>query len=215
MTVKPESETEPTSPHKTRDHLAVLNRKDFEIGDYTYGHPKVRAFDRTTKLKIGKFCSIASGVQILLGGNHRPDWITTFPFTAFFDVWPEAKGISGHPSSKGDVIIGNDVWIGTHSTILSGVNIGDGAVIGACSVVTQNVPPYGIVAGNPAKFIKKRFPDEVIKKLLEIAWWNWPEEKIREALPLFLTNNYSAVLAKYQTLPESRLQPQADVQEST
>ena len=103
--------------------------------------------------------------------------------------FPEAKDISGHPATKGNVIIGNDVWIGYKATIMSGVTIGDGAVIGACSVVTKDVKPYEIVAGNPAKVIRKRFSDEIIIQLLKIAWWNWPIEKIKAEIEFLCNNN--------------------------
>lgn len=126
-----------------------------EIGDFTYGKPKILYYDASTKLKIGKFCSISDEVTIVLGGNHRYDWVTTYPFSALYKEWPEASGIIGHPASKGDIVIGNDVWIGFGSIILSGVKIGDGAVIGAGSVVTKDVLPYTIAGGNPAVEIKK------------------------------------------------------------
>ena len=145
-------------------------------------------------LKIGKFCSIANDVQIFLGGNHRIDWITTYPFSVL-NSWPEAKDIKGHPCTKGDVIIGNDVWIGRKTLILSGVTIGDGAIVGARSVVTKDVAPYSIVAGNPAKLIRKRFDEKTIEKLLEIKWWDWNLEKIKKNLPLLLSNNIEQFFA--------------------
>ncbi len=165
----------------TKDYFG---KKKYEIGDFTYGKPKISEFDSSAKLKIGKFCSIAKGVRIFLGGNHRIDWITTYPFQfpEGSKNWPETSQIKGHPATKGDVIIGNDVWLAHGVLILSGVTIGDGAVIGAGAVVTKNVEPYTIVVGNPAKFLKKRFNDEVIDMLLEIRWWDWSEEKIRRNL---------------------------------
>lgn len=107
------------------------------------------------------------------GGEHRPDWVTTYPFSGLPQIFEWARGIIGHPKSKGPTIIGNDVWIGQFSLILSGVTVGDGAVIGAKAVVTKDVPPYAIVAGNPARLIRYRFSQEQIKQLLEIKWWNW------------------------------------------
>ena len=159
------------------------------IGEYSYGLPKVLHWGEDANLIIGKFCSIADNVTIFLGGNHRVDWITTYPFNKLNNEFPTATDILGHPSTKGNVIIGNDVWIGYGSTIMSGVKVGDGAVIGACSVVTKDVKPYEIVAGNPAKFIKKRFDDEVITQLLDIAWWNWPIEKINSEVCFLCDNN--------------------------
>lgn len=120
---------------------------------------------------------IREEVVFLLGGEHRADWITTYPFNALFG---EGAHITGHPSSKGDIVVGNDVWIGYQSCILSGVTIGNGAIIGAKSVVTKDVPPYAIVAGNPAKFIRYRFPQETIDKLEHLAWWDWDISVIKE-----------------------------------
>lgn len=172
----------------TKDKLKYLG--DFaQIGDYTYGSPKVFHWGENAKLYIGKFCSIADEVSIFLGGNHRHDWITTYPFPAFTDKWPEANNIKGHPATKGDVIIGNDVWIGYGATILSGVKIGDGAVIAARAVVTKNVDPYSIVGGNPARFIKKRFEDDLVEKLLDVEWWDWPIDKIRKYIDVLCSNN--------------------------
>jgi Bacterial transferase hexapeptide (six repeats) len=119
------------------------------------------------------------------GGNHRPDFVTTYPFSAIAD-WPEAANIEGHPATKGDVRIGNDVWIGLGVTILSGVTIGDGAVLAARAVVTGDVPPYAIVAGNPARIIRRRFADDVIAKLLALRWWDWDQERVRRYIPLLM-----------------------------
>ena len=143
-------------------------------------------------MTIGKFCAIAEGVTVLLGGNHRTDWISTFPFSV---LWPEVAGhIKGHPATRGDVVIGNDVWIGWGALILSGVKIGDGAVIGAHSVVSRDVPPYAIVCGNPAIIKKYRFDEESIQKLLAISWWNWPDEEIAEVVPMLLSQDIGAFL---------------------
>ena len=144
----------------------------------SYGTPTVHDWSDGSKLKMGKYCSIASGVHIFLGGDHRMDWITTYPFPQ----WGVAP--ADHRRTKGDVVIGNDVWIGMGATILSGVTVGDGAVIAACAVVTKDVPPYAIVAGNPARVKKYRFSEENIQKLLKIKWWDWPEETVREKLKI-------------------------------
>jgi acetyltransferase-like isoleucine patch superfamily enzyme len=151
----------------------------WSIGKYSYGTPKVWVWGKDGTLKIGKFCSIAEGVEILLGGNHRPDWVTTYPFNAISSYWPEAAEIQGHPATRGDVIIGHDVWIGNYATILSGITIGNGAVIGAGAMVTKDVEPYAIVAGNPARLVRKRFDETTIARLQSLSWWDWPEEKIR------------------------------------
>jgi len=149
-------------------------------GKYSYGTPTIRSFGEGYKLYVGNFCSIASGVTVFLGGNHRTDWVTTYPFGHINkNIFNGFNGV-GHPISKGDVIIGNDVWIGSGSTIMSGITIGDGAIIAANSHVIKNVAPYSIVGGNPAKHIKYRFTSEQIEKLLEIKWWNWDDKKINE-----------------------------------
>lgn len=166
------------------DHVASLEYLKrigtVSIGKHTYGKPIVFAWDKKTKLYIGKYCSIAAGVTFILGGNHRMDWISTYPFGEFLRDWPDASEIEGHPSTRGDIKVGNDVWIGHGSIILSGVNIGDGAVIGAASVVSRDVAAYSVVAGNPAKEIRLRFSREEIEKLLEIKWWDWPESVVSQ-----------------------------------
>lgn len=157
------------------------------MGRGSYGDPQVYSWGEGAKLKIGNFCSIANGVEIILGGEHRPDWVTTYPFNV---LWPQIAGdILGHPKTKGDVIIGHDVWIAYNALILSGVTIGSGAVIAAKTVVTKDVPSYAIVAGNPAKIIKYRFDQKTIDKLLLMAWWNWPNEKIIAAMPYLLSDD--------------------------
>ena len=176
---------------KKRGTTSIFTRENpayaaYEIGAWTYGEPNVLSFGEGAKLQIGKYCSIADGVTILLGGEHRTDWITTFPFNI---LCVEASNISGHPRTRGDVIIENDVWIGRDALIISGVRIGNGAVIGARSVVTKNVAPYTIVAGNPAKVIRERFTSEQQEALLKIAWWNWPETRIQGAIPILLSEN--------------------------
>lgn len=175
-------------PQKT-----VSWREHFVVGRGTYGEPSIRLWKEAatlTTLKVGSFCSISDRVTIFLGGNHRVDWITTYPFTMFRD---SAKNIEGHPATKGHVIIGNDVWIGSGATILSGVRIGNGAVIGACSVITKDVPPYAIVAGNPAKLLRMRFTADKIASLERLAWWNWPDDRLDAAMPLLLASDVSAL----------------------
>jgi acetyltransferase-like isoleucine patch superfamily enzyme len=168
------------------------------IGKYSYGNPIIHDFNTNTTIYIGKFCSFAQDVHIYLGGNHRTDWVSTYPFSEFNRIWPEAKLIKGHPSSNGDVIIGNDVWIGDNAIILSGVSLGDGATIGAYSVVTNNVDPYAIVAGNPARLIRKRFDDSTISILLKIKWWDWPIKKIKQNISYICNND----IEKFLTINE-------------
>jgi len=158
------------------------------FGKYTYGKPIIN-WGKDAKLIVGKFCSIGNNVNIYLGGNHRSDWVTTYPFGHIHkDKFNKFNGL-GHPSTKGDVIIGNDVWIGSNVTIMSGVNIGDGSVIANNSHVVKNIEPYSLVGGNPAKFIKYRFEKEQIEKLLEIKWWDWEDDKINNLTPLLCNNN--------------------------
>jgi len=166
----------------------------FTIGEHTYGRPTICSFDDGTRLKIGKFCSISDKVTLILGGNHRTDWITTYPFPDLTQQWPEAASITGHPVSKGDLDIGNDVWIGHGATILSGLTIGSGAVIGACSVVTSDVAPYAIVAGNPARQIRKRFSPEICQQLFELAWWEWPVETIKKNIEILCSERIHELL---------------------
>ncbi|WP_253735898.1 CatB-related O-acetyltransferase [Paenibacillus sp. FJAT-26967] len=177
--------------HKELPERKSPNGKTF-IGSFTYGTPEVRSWGEDTVLTIGKFCSIADKVSIFLGGEHRSDWITTYPFNALLN---EYSGIQGHPKSKGNVTIGNDVWIASGVTILSGVEIGDGAVIGAHSLVSKDVPPYAIAAGNPAQIIKYRFQQPFIDRLLEIKWWDWKLSEIEKAIPLLLNHDIEEFLS--------------------
>lgn len=159
------------------------------IGDYTYGTPRVAGLGEA-ELTIGKFCSIAEGVVIFVSGEHRTEWISTYPFSAA----PEWEACPIHSKSKGNVAIGNDVWIGFEAVILSGVTIGDGACIGARSVVARDVAPYTIVAGNPARLIRKRFDDETIEALLQLKWWDWSFERIKSVVPILLSPNIKELL---------------------
>ena len=165
----------------------------YEIGKYTYGKPRIYSWREGATFRIGAFCSIASDVKIYLGGEHRTDWVTTYPFNYF---WESAKQIKGHPKTKGDVTIGNDVWIGAGAVIISGVTIGDGAVIGNNAVITKDVPPYAVAAGNPAVIVKERFDKKTIHGLLKIKWWEWEDSKIQENIPLLLDNNIDEFLKK-------------------
>ena len=173
----------------------VITESGIEIGDYTIYNDFVndpRDFEKNNvlyhypingdKLKVGKFCSIACGAKFLFtSANHKMHSISTYPFPIFFEEWGlDVTNITSAWDNKGDIVIGNDVWIGYEAVVLSGVTIGDGAIIGTRAVVTKDVPPYTIVGGIPAKPIRKRFSDEVISKLLELQWWNWPENRIKE-----------------------------------
>lgn len=143
------------------------------------------------KLQIGKFCSIACGAKFLFNSaNHTLSSLSTYPFPLFFEEWGlEKKDITNAWDNKGDIVIGNDVWIGYEAVILAGVTIEDGAIIGTRAVVTKDVPPYTIVGGVPAKSIKKRFSEETISALLEIQWWNWSEERIARNIGAIQSGN--------------------------
>ncbi len=156
----------------------------YEIGRWTYGDLRVDSWDDGATLRVGAFCSIARGVRVVLGGEHRSDWVTTFPFYA---LWESARHISSDPSTKGDVVIGNDVWIGTEALIVSGVTIGDGAVIGARSLVAKDVEPYSIVAGNPARLVRRRCSEHLVQRLLQLRWWDWDDEVIAQLVPWLLS----------------------------
>ncbi|SBW00933.1 Streptogramin A acetyltransferase [uncultured Eubacteriales bacterium] len=152
----------------------------FEKNNVLYHYPV-----NHDQLVIGKFCSIACGAKFLFtSANHTLKSLSTYPFPLFFEEWNLNKmNVASAWDNKGDIVIGNDVWIGYEAVILSGVHIGDGAIIGTRAVVTRDVPPFTVVGGVPAKEIKKRFDEETIAKLQQIEWWNWPVEKIRQFLP--------------------------------
>jgi acetyltransferase-like isoleucine patch superfamily enzyme len=151
-----------------------------QIGAHTYGHPRIVSFLRGDMVSIGKFCSIADDVLMVPGGVHRYDRVSTFPLKSRLLEKREADACS-----KGPIVIGNDVWIGSRTTILSGVKVESGAVIAAGAVVTQNVPPYAIVAGVPARVVGYRFSKDQISRLLQIRWWDWSIRKITANIDFF------------------------------
>ncbi len=177
----------------------IIKNPNIIVGDYTYYHDfdNPENFEKNIlyhfefendKLIIGKFCSIASDVKFIMnGGNHRTDWLTNYPFPIFGGGWEIAMPDSW--PNKGDTIVGNDVWIGYNATIMPGIHIGDGAIIGAQSVVTRNIEPYTIVGGNPAKEIRKLFDNSIIQELLEIRWWDWEIEKITRNIKIICSGD--------------------------
>jgi acetyltransferase-like isoleucine patch superfamily enzyme len=163
------------------------------VGRRSYGDPHIAGFSNSANVHIGAFCSLGHGVHLIPGGNHRTDWVTTFPMRRKYGI--EGAGRDGHPWSKGDIVIGNDVWMGVHAVVLSGVTIGNGAVVAAYAVVTHDVEPYEIVAGNPARSIGTRFGDEQIAALEEIRWWEWPDDKIVDAIPRLSSDDIDGFIA--------------------
>lgn len=176
------------------------------VGDYTYYDDPINGpeqFEKNVlyhfpfigdKLIIGKFCAIATGVKFIMNGaNHKMSGFSTYPFQIFGDGWEKVMPSLNDLPYKGDTIIGNDVWIGYDALIMPGVNIGNGSIIATKSVVTSDVAPYSIVGGNPAREIKKRFPQNIIKKLNKIEWWNWSKEVISEHLELIVNNDIKAL----------------------
>jgi acetyltransferase-like isoleucine patch superfamily enzyme len=169
-------------------------------GRHSYGieNIQVKSWGEGAHLFIGGFCSIAGDQKVFLGGNHRTDWATTFPFGHLLQETFAAGAVHGadHPATKGHVVIGNDVWIGHGSTIMSGLSIGSGSVIAARSVVTKDVQPYTIVGGNPARPLKQRFPAPLIEQLLQLQWWNNTDSDINRIVPLLQQPLDQAVLNK-------------------
>ena len=177
------------------------------IGDYTYYDDPEDSenFERNVlyhypfsedKLIIGKFCALARGVKFIMNdANHKMSGFSTYPFYIFGNGWEKVTPQDNELPFKGDTIVGNDVWIGYDSVIMAGVKIGDGAIVAAKSIVVNNVPPYTIVGGNPAKIIKQRFTDEIINALLEIAWWNWDIKKISANLEKIVAADIDSLLS--------------------
>lgn len=187
----------PRHPHLLPAGTRLDERPDlaeFEVGRYAWGHLQVNNRAPGCVLRIGQFCSIAHGTQVILGGEHRSDFVSTYRFGTYppFDRWAEPHAASS--VGRGDVVIGNDVWIGHEATILSGVTLGDGVVVGARSVVRQDAPPYAFVVGNPARVAGFRFSPEQIEALLRIRWWDWEEERIVAALPLIMADDVQAFI---------------------
>ena len=167
------------------------------MGEHSYGMPDVHVYKGSeAKVVIGKYCSIAPDVTFITGGIHPVDWVSTYPFRANFGL--PGAGLDGTPATKGDISVGNDVWIGTHVYVLSGVTVGDGAVICAGSIVLNDVPPFAIAGGVPAKVIKSRFSEESVRELLEIRWWEWDEKKIIENVEYLSSPRIEEFISKWK-----------------
>lgn len=197
MTI-PEQPIYPRSGDQQTVYLkSVVQNPNITVGDYTMYHDFVHdpvLFEKNNvlyqypinhdKLTIGKFCSIACGARFLFNSaNHTMTSLSTYPFPLFFEEWGlDMKNVADAWDNKGDIVVGNDVWIGYEAVVLAGVTIGDGAIVGARAVVTRDVPPYTIVGGVPAKPIRKRFSEEIVSSLLKIKWWDWTRERIAQNL---------------------------------
>lgn len=200
----------PRSEDKQTIYLKpVISNPNISIGDFTMYNDFVNdplLFEKNNvlyhypinkdKLMIGKFCSIACGAKFIFNSaNHTLTSLSTYPFPIFFEEWElDRKDVADAWDNKGNIVIGNDVWIGYEAVIFAGVTIGDGAIIGTRAVVTKDVPPYTIVGGVPAKPIRKRFSENVINTLLEIKWWDWSKEKISEKIHAIQTGEIDQLL---------------------
>lgn len=167
----------------------VNDPREFEKNNVLYHYPVNKE-----KLIIGKYCSIACGAKFMFtSGNHKMASLSTYPFPLFDEEWGlNGANITDAWDNKGDIVIGNDVWIGYEAVIMQGVHIGDGAIIGTRSVVTKDVAPYTIVGGVPERKIRKRFSEDIIEKLLELQWWNWEEEKVQKNLQNIMSGNINS-----------------------
>lgn len=204
MTI-PEKKIYPRTGDKQTVYLKnVITNTSIIVGEYTMYNDFVNdpvLFEKNNvlyhypinhdKLIIGKFCSIACGTRFLFNSaNHSLSSLSSYPFPIFYEQWGlDSKNVVDAWDNKGDIVIGNDVWIGYEAVILSGVTIGDGAIIGTRAVVTKDIPPYTIVGGVPAKIIRKRYSDEIISELLRIKWWNWEKQKIAQNIKAIQQGN--------------------------
>ena len=194
----PEKRYPRTGDRETVYLKQVITNPNIRVGDFTMYHDFIhdpRQFEQNAvryhyplnhdKLIIGKFCSIACGVQFLFNSaNHTKKSLSTYPFPLFFEEWGlDIRDVASAWDNKGDIVIGNDVWIGYEAILLAGVTIGDGAVIGTRALVTKDVPPYTIVGGTPARVLRKRFSEDTISALLRLKWWDWPIEHIQRYIP--------------------------------
>jgi len=204
MTI-PEKHVYPRTGDRQTIYLKnVITDPNISVGEYTMYNDFVNdptQFEKNNvlyhypinhdRLIIGKFCSIACGAKFLFNSaNHSMNSLSTYPFPLFFEEWGlDKKNVAGSWDNKGDIVIGNDVWIGYEAVILAGVTVGDGAIIGTRAVVTKDVPPYTIVGGIPAKPIRKRFSEDVIARLLELKWWDWSKERIAQNIEAIQSGN--------------------------
>lgn len=175
---------------QTREYI---KRGLLEIGEHTYGLPIIESYRGSeAKVEIGKYCSLGPRLRIITGGIHPIDWVSTYPFRIKNKM--DSAYTDGMPCTKGPVIIRSDVWIGSDVTIMSGVEIGDGCVVCSSAVVTKSFPPYSMIGGVPAQLIKMRFSEEIISRLLEIKWWEFPHGKVLQFVDYLSSNNIDGFL---------------------
>lgn len=185
-------------PKPDLERLAIAGT--VTVGKHTYGNPSVRVFEHDeTKLSIGSYTSIAHEVQFLLGGNHPTDRVTTFPLRIRLGL--EGAGSDGYPTSSGNISVGSDVWIGAQTLVLAGVNIGDGAVIGAGSLVSRDVPPYSVCVGRPARLVRYRIPKELIGPMLDIKWWEWDDSTVKRLASELSSPDVEGFVKRFGQLP--------------
>ncbi|MFC6092929.1 CatB-related O-acetyltransferase [Saccharothrix lopnurensis] len=207
MTFVPDPTTLHPLAHTDRVVLLkpLVTAPTVEVGEYTYYDDPEHATEFETrnvlygygpeKLVIGKFCALASGTRfIMAGANHLDTGVSTFPFTIFGGAWQEhTADLFADMGTRGDTVVGNDVWFGYDCLVMPGVTIGDGAIIAAGAVVVSDVPPYSVVGGNPGRVLKRRFPDEDVARLLRARWWDWPVELITEHARTIMTGTPAEV----------------------
>jgi acetyltransferase-like isoleucine patch superfamily enzyme len=179
--------------YKKEEYLFWRSKKYINSwGELSYGLPSIISFDKKSKVSVGSYVSIASNVTFLLGANHASGLVTTFPIDRI-----DPSKTTADSNERGNIEIGNDVWIGYGATLIGNVRVGDGAIIGAHALVVDDIPPYAVVGGVPAKVIKYRFSSEQIEKLLAIAWWNWNTKTVQERQKDIYSKDMDSFIAKY------------------
>lgn len=182
------------APYMSEELKQYIDAGIAVVGEHSYGKPIIRYPGNGQRFICGRYCSFAGSVHVFLSGNHRTDWVSTYPFADFGDAFPSVWARPGGNVGRGDVVVGNDVWIGWQALLMSGVTVGDGAVVATFAVVTKDVPPYAIVGGNPARVIGYRFDEQTISDLLQLKWWDWPIERVRENLDLLMSSDIRAFI---------------------
>ena len=177
-----------------------------EVGKWSYGRPNIYRWDWKSKIIIGNFCSLGPDIKFYIGGNHRSDWISTSPLPAsqFSETFKKAQLIKNFSDSRGDIIIGHDVWIGGSTTILSGVTIGTGSIIAAGSVVVNDVDPYTVSGGNPNREIKKRFEENIVKRILQTEWWLMEDSQIDDLSKYLLSSDTEKFFSSVREIKENK-----------